>query len=443
MNLMFWALMVSMLLIAIILLVYPLLKVRQKSALAYKESNLKINDEKIKELNLDLQEGRIEQHFYKAARDELDRELLIDIPAESSQTAALHYTNSAKRHPAWALTISVFVPALVLLLYLGLGMHAASEDTVAENQQQTQQQQLQDEQSIEEMADKLEARIAEKGGTVEDWAMLARARKYLGQNELAAKAFAVALENDAENAQLMLENAEMIAVNNNRIFTPEARALVLKAYSLEPDNANVLWFIGVSEYQQENYRQAIDHLTKLLPLVAGEEEVMKSVVTVVAKSREQLIAAGEEMPELEELFGVTAMAKASSSANSSTSAPPKSSEVPATKLNIAVDVSAEVRSKFDAGDSIFVYAKAKQGPRMPLAVQRLTLAELPANVTLDDSMAMVEGMNMSAFEPLVVSARVTKSGSAITQSGDYIGRLEIKDKTSKKTIKIIIDTVVP
>ena len=118
MNITFWLLMISMLLVAIAVLVYPLLKVRLTSSLAYKESNLKINDEKIKELDLDLEEGRIDQHFYKAARDELDRELLIDIPSENKQTASLHYTSTARRHPALALTISVFVPTLVLLLYL-------------------------------------------------------------------------------------------------------------------------------------------------------------------------------------------------------------------------------------------------------------------------------------------------------------------------------------
>jgi hypothetical protein len=58
-------------------------------------------------------------------------------------------------------------------------------------------------------------------------------------------------------------------------------------------------------------------------------------------------------------------------------------------------------------------------------------------------MAMVEGMNLSAFEQLVVSARVTKSGSAISQSGDYIGQIDVKDKSSEKTLNVVIDTAVP
>ena len=139
MNIMFWVLMILMLLLAIILLVFPLLKLRQtSSSFAYKESNLKINDEKIKELDLDLKEGRIDQLFYKAAREELDRELLIDIPAESQQTAALHYTGMARRHPALSIIISIFVPMLALLLYLQLGMHTASDESFVAAQQQSQ-----------------------------------------------------------------------------------------------------------------------------------------------------------------------------------------------------------------------------------------------------------------------------------------------------------------
>jgi len=442
MNITFWVLMIIMLLLAIGLLVYPLLKARQYSSLAYKESNLKINDEKIKELDIDLEEGRIDQLYYRAAREELDRELLIDIPAESKETASLHYTNAASRHPALALVISVFVPMLALLLYLDLGMHNASEESFTVTQEQSAEQP-----SIEVMTRKLEAKIEKEGGTVQEWIMLGRSHKYLGNNEQAANAFAVALEQDADNAQLMLERAEVLALNNNRLFSDEARVLVLKAHELEPDNPNTLWFIGVAEYQQGNHHQAIEHLTKLIPMAGGEEEVMKSVVTIIAKSRQALIAAGEEMPELEQMLGIKAMMAEARAAEVATTAESglstASADGAATRLQIAVDISEQARQKFDADDVVFVYAKAKQGPRMPLAVERLTLASLPATVVLDDSMAMVEGMSISAFDQLVVSARVTKTGSAIAQSGDFIGQLDVDDKNAGAILNIQINTVVP
>ena len=437
MNITFWLLMILMLLLAIGLLVYPLLRMRENTSIAYKDSNLRINDEKIKELDVDLQEGRIDHDSYKLAREELDRELLIDIPLENQQTAAQHYTGSVKRHPALALMIAVFVPMMALLLYLELGMHSASEESFIAEQSQPQSQEK-EMPSVEEMTRTLEAKIEKEGGTVQEWTMLGRAQKYLGKNELAAKAFAVALEKDSGNAQLMLESAEMIALTNKQTFIPEARDLVLKAYALEPGNPNALWFAGVAEYQHGNYRQAIEHLTTLLPLAAGEEDVMSSIISIVTKSREQLIAKGEEVPELSALLGIEAKAAAVVLPDDQTVM-----VASGTRLQVAVDISADVREKFTANDVIFVYAKAKQGPRMPLAAQRMTLAELPAEIILDDSMAMVEGMNLSAFEQLVVSARVTKSGSAIAQSGDYIGRIDVDSNTANAPLNIIIDTVVP
>jgi cytochrome c-type biogenesis protein CcmH len=457
MNITFWILTILMLLAAIGLLVYPVLRARQTSTIAYKESNLNINDAKIKELDLDLKEGRIDQLLYKAAREELDRELLIDVPAENTETAALHYTGTAKRHPALALMITIFVPALVLLIYLQLGMHAASDEAFIASQKRQPAASGSAKQapsmSMEQLTKQLADRIEKNGGTAQDWTMLARAHKYLGQYPLAEKSFVVALQHDENNAQLMLELAEVMAMNNNRQFNAASRELVLKAYALEPNNANVLWFTGVAEYQSGNYQLAIDRLTALLSMGLGEENVKKSALAMITDSRLKLIAAGEEMPELEALLGVTTIADAgtpesgmSKAALPASDAPVKSATATsgsATSLSVTVNVSDEIRKKFNENDAIFVYAKAKQGPRMPLAAQRMTLAELPAKVLLDDSMAMVAGMNLSAFEQLVVSARVTKSGSAIAQSGDYIGSVDFENKKIPASINIVIDTAVP
>lgn len=439
MNITFWSLMVFMLLIAISILVYPLLRVKSRQSVAYKDSNLKINDEKLKELDADLAEGRIDRAYYRAARDELDRELLIDIPVESQENAAEHYVSSAKRHPAMALTITVFVPALVMLVYLQLGMHAAGDDpeTHAEQQlaQQQEAKQQQELDSVEQMATELEARLIESGGTSQEWSMLGRAHKYLGRNELAARAFEVALESDQQNAQLMLETAEVLALNNDRQFNDRAVELVRNAYALEPHNANVLWFIGVVEYQQQNYRQAIDRLRELLPMAGDEQEVLRSIVAVVVKSRTALIEQGEEVPELEQILGVPAISAQDGATTLSASSLPG---------GITVNIKADARWKerFASEDTVFVYAKALSGPKMPLAVQKLKLADLPTTVVLNDSMAMMEGMNISAFDQLEISARISKTGSAMAVSGDVIGRVEVTDRDKQSTVDILIDTLV-
>jgi cytochrome c-type biogenesis protein CcmH len=421
MNILFWALLLLMLLVAVVIVIYPLLRVRQVTTIAYKDSNLGLYDDKIAELEADLGEGRIDHEHYQSARQEIDRELLQDIPAESRDTASLHYAAQLRRHPGLAVLISVFLPMVALLVYMQLGMHASTGMQHTPQQAQTQQAATP---SVEEMTRQLAERIQQQGGSQEEWAMLGRAYKHIGQYILSAEAFDQAVKLNP-NAQLMLEQSESIALANDQRFTPEATALVMRALEMEPDNVNVLWFAGVAEFQAGNYRNSIEHLSRLTAEARQDPDIDRSIRMYIDKARNELIAAGEDVPSTDEIMGTSATASASSSGAS---------------IQVKVDVSDEVRSRFGPGDAVFIYAKAAAGPKMPLAVQRLTLEQLPTTITLDDSMAMMEGMNMSAFGSVVVSARVTTSGSAIAQAGDYIGEFKVEDVAEAEMVEIEIDT---
>ena len=430
MNMLFWVLLLLMLLLAVVILIYPLLRTKSTAAIAYKDSNLGLYDDKLAELEADLGEGRIDHEQYQLARQEIDRELLLDIPTESRDTASIHYASEVKRQPGLALMISVFLPMVALLVYMKLGMHASTDMQHAQAQTQTpvaQAQQSGQAGSLEDMARSLAERLQQKGGNQEEWAMLGRAYKHLGQYMMSVKAFEQA-NKMAPNAQLMIEQAESMALGNNQRFTPEARALVMRALELEPDNLNVLWFAGVAEFQAGNYRNSIEHLSRLSDEANKDPEVERSLRLYIDKARSQLIAAGEDIPTTDEIMG----------------APAVSADVAASGANVQVkvDISSELRSRFNPGDAVFVYAKAAAGPKMPLAAQRLTLAQLPATVTLDDSMAMMEGMNMSAFGSVVISARVTTTGSAIAKAGDYIGQSNVEDVSKTELVNIQIDTLV-
>jgi cytochrome c-type biogenesis protein CcmH len=428
MNMIFWVLLLLMLLVAVVILIYPLLRTKSTSAIAYKDSNLGLYDDKLAELEADLGEGRIDHEQYQLARQEIDRELLLDIPTESRETASIHYASEVKRQPGLALMISVFLPMVALLVYMKLGMHASTDMQQAHTQTPVAQaQQSGQAGSLEDMTRSLAERLQQKGGSQEEWAMLGRAYKHLGQYMMSVKAFEQA-NKMAPNAQLMIEQTESMALGNNQRFTAEARALVMRALELEPDNLNVLWFAGVAEFQAGNYRSSIEHLSRLSDEAKKDAEVERSLRLYIDKARSQLIAAGEDIPTTDEIMGVTAVSGdvAASGAN----------------VQVKVDISSEVRSRFNPGDTVFVYAKAAAGPKMPLAAQRLTLAQLPATVTLDDSMAMMEGMNMSAFGSVVISARVTTTGSAIAKAGDYIGQFSVEDVSKTELVNIQIDTLV-
>ena len=417
MNVSFWGAMLTLLLVAIVLVIFPLIKIRQGRSVIYKTSNIQLHEEKLNELNIDLQEGRIDQAAYKIARQELDRELLEDTPVESKQVAAHHYKAEAKKHPALALAIAVFLPTLSLLVYSQLGMHANSQqEMVAAEEKQP---------SIDDMVARLEQYLESNKGELKDWVMLARSYKYLGRYGEAANAYVAA--NAIElNPQVMLEHAEVLALINNKKINDEARDLIMKALAMAPDNLNTLWFAGVAEFQSGNYRQSIAHLSRLSEAAVQDPEVDNSIRYYIGQAREHLIAAGEEVASMEELLPKSQVAVAAH-----------------VSLQVKIDISDEARQKFVSNDIVFVYAKALQGPKMPLAAQRITLADLPATIVLDDTMGMVEGMNLAAFNQVVVSARISKAGTAIAQSGDYIGQVTVEDVSATEGVSISIDSLVP
>ncbi len=418
MNISFWGGSVVLLLLAVVMVVFPLLRVRKSRSMAYKTSNIQLHEEKVKELDIDLREGRIDQEAYKLARQELDRELLGDTPIESKASAAEHYTQPPQKRPVVALVIAVLLPALSLLVYAQLGMHASNApETAAENKALP---------SVQEMVLELEQYLQVNLGELQDWVMLGRAYKHMGRYGEAVNAFTTASSIE-QNPQVMLEHAEAIALANDEKFNEESHALILKALEIEPYNGNALWFAGVAEYQFGNYRQSIEYLMLLSEAAADDPEVDRSIRIYIEKAREQLIAAGETVAGMEELLPVRQSVPAENSIS----------------LQVSVEVSEEVRKNF-AGDAIvFVYAKAQQGPKMPLAAQRLRLSDLPASIVLDESMGMVEGMNLSAFNQVVVLARVSRSGGAIAESGDYIGEVVVDDVAASGNVTIRIDRRVP
>ena len=111
-------------------------------------------------------------------------------------------------------------------------------------------------------------------------------------------------------------------------------------------------------------------------------------------------------------------------------------------ITASVQLSPSLTSRLDGSETLFVFAQAQGGPPMPLAVVRRAASELPLTVTLDESMAMTPQMTLSSFDQVVVSARISRSGSAAASSGDLQGRSAAVSPASRPAVNVIIDQVV-
>ncbi|NBQ70772.1 MAG: c-type cytochrome biogenesis protein CcmI, partial [Nitrosomonadaceae bacterium] len=216
--------------------------------------------------------------------------------------------------------------------------------------------------------------------------------------------------------------------------------LIYEALRIDPKYPKALALAGTVEFEQERYAQAAEHWEKLLEGIPADSPLAQSVKESIAEAK--LLASGGKPAAPEQAVKV-AESKQEASAQPVEKA--VSSDSPAaTSLSVSgqVSISSDMATKVSANDTLFIYARAKSGPKMPLAILRLKASDLPATFTLTDDMAMTPTMKMSSFPEVVIEARISKSGQAITASGDLQGFSE-PVKLGHNNISIVINKQVP
>jgi cytochrome c-type biogenesis protein CcmH len=409
----FWLIAGAMVAIALAFVIPALSGHRRGSGVIRKQLNISIHKERLQELETDLQNGVLSQDQFEQARAELQRDLLRDTEGDDDAPAATHPPRLLG-----AIVAAVAIPALAIALYLALGdpqfMHI-SPQTLA-------QQQATGMHSIEQMVQQLRDKLQREPDNIEGWLLLARSymtQKHYGE---AVAAYARAYELKPNDAQLMADYAEAMALANGSRLEGEPTDLAARALKLEPDNPKALWLSGMAAMQRGEREVAVAHLQRLQKLLPPGSEGAQLVRSF-----------------LEQAIGNTAPAPQPSS-------PAPSSAVATTggtKLEVKVALDPALAARAAPKDTVFIYAQASQGPRMPLAIVRQQVQALPATVILDDSMAMTPAMKLSKFDKVIIGARISKSGIATPQSGDLEGRSGIIALDTTKSVNVIINQVVP
>jgi len=419
----FWSLAVIMMLAALLFIVPPLLRNRELTSVSPDDLNTEVIRTQLAELETDLAAGKLDQGQYAAARADLERELLYD----------LNTSGVARREPRsgrWAtLLIIPALPLCAVLLYQQLGSvelidRLAAARTAQPAQQQAQQPQL----SIEEMVARLANRLEQQPDDLKGWVMLARSYTILRRYGEAETAYANVLRLGGESADLLTDYADTMVMATGGTFTDEAGALLTRALELDPGNVKGLWLAGHWKFGNREYAEALDYWQQAaVKLPAGSEDA-----AVIA----------EQISKVQGLLGIEpAPAPAMAAAPAATTA--AADTAGSASLSVHVALAPELAAAAAPEDTVFIYARATQGPRMPLAIVRKQVRDLPVSVTLDDSQAMMPAMKLSNFDQVVVGARISKSGNAIAQSGDLEGSRSPVSTADSAAIEISIDSRVP
>jgi cytochrome c-type biogenesis protein CcmH len=350
------------------------------------------------------------------------------VPTETAAVAAPPSAQPARPSPALLATLAVFVLALASIGYWLTGSFSlvrggsapagtiASTDPAAAASAPTGLQQ------IEAMVGKLAERMKEHPDDAEGWTMLARSYTVLGRFAEAVPAYARAAELQPGNAGLLADYADAVAATHGSANNPQSLVLIERALKADPKLPKALALAGSAAYDRGSFALAIADWQKIVEQLPPGHELTPRIEAMIAEARGRL-AAGDAAPTARAAADATAAAPSGAlSGASSRASSAELAAAPAGKsVSGTVTLDPALAARVTPDDAVFVFARAATGSRMPLAVRRAQVKDLPLAFTLDDSMAMAPGMTLSSAPQLVVGARISKSGNAMAQPGDLAG----------------------
>ena len=407
---------------ALLFLLPPLLRRRTTAPDVRVAANAAIYREQLEELAAELQRGAVSQEEFARASREIEHRIVAEhaggAPAPATHQAPL----------AAALAVGLLLPLAVALGYWQLGkpdaLSAVPTEQPAHNFSPEQ---------VASLVERLEARMQQTPEDAEGWMLLGRSLGVLQQYERAAKAYARASQLVPDDAGLLADYADTLAMARGRSLEGEPFAIVKRALQVDPKHVKSLALAGTAEFERRNYAAAIGYWDRILKVVPPDSEFARAVAGSIAEARE---------------LGGGALAQKEAQSAKGKQAPP-GKQAPVDKqaaagnqsLQGVVSIEPSLAAKLSPGDTVFVLARPVSGSRMPLAIARTTVAALPYRFTLDDSMAMSAGATISSHAKVVVAARVSKSGNAIPQKGDVEGASDpVAPGTSG--VKVVLSRIV-
>lgn len=411
----FWIIAVLLLAGALLFVVPPLLRGTGRKAVAsQRDVSLQIHRDQLIELQRDRAEGVISQELYDRGKREIERRVL-------EETALLGVAQSAPQSGRWiGAVVAVAVPAIALGLYLKLGnpdglspppppAPEAAQGAQGDTHSVTPAQ-------IEAMVAKLVEKLKQDPENTDGWQMLARANVFMQRYDEAVKAFAEYTKRVPGDAQALADYADALAMSKGRTLLGEPEGLIAKALAADPKNVKALALAGSVEFDKQAYAKAVVHWEKILALVPPESPIAESMRNGIAEARAKGNLPGG-VPPVAQVPQALPPAVAPAAAGGATQPAAEGGG----RVSGTVTLAPALAAKVSPTDTVFVFARAAEGPRMPLAILRKQVKDLPVQFVLDDSMAMAPTMKISSFPKVVVGARISKSGDAMPQKGDLQG----------------------
>lgn len=395
-----------------------------------KAQNLVAYRTRLAELENEHQAGLLDAEEFRMLKEELDGGLLDDVGDSTTPR------QRAGRRWAWVVAGVgvVVVPLLAFSLYdrLGASNQLGEAELIAEMSQANHL----DHDQMTSLLWQLRQRLLEDRGNLDGWVLLAQSYMNLAQYKDAAWAFEKLANEVERESGPKAAAAPWGLVAQARYFaagqkpTKDVLQAITEARSRDPDETNALGLMGIMAFQAGDYQDAITSWSRILKTAPNTPQ-LSVIKEGLARAYERL---GKPVPK-------DLVADAD---NASGASPSSSGNADGPQMTVSVAISERLQKQLPKDATLFVYAKAVQGPAMPLAVAKYPVSALPVTVTLNDGMAMAPVATLSSADNVMLIARISASGSAMPASGDWEGKVgPVPVKTTTAPIRITIDHRLP
>jgi cytochrome c-type biogenesis protein CcmH len=418
----FWSV-VTLLTAAALLFVLPPLVRRESSGATGVNADrlsLAVHREQLAELDAALAQGRLSAADHAAERAQIERRVAEDLPAADA-AGVQPMAPGAGRREAWI--VGLALPAAALAIYALLGQPRTVQPDAAPAAAATASSPhtLTPEQ-MSAMVDRLAEKLKSNPSDADGWHMLARSYVSFGRIADAAAAYDKAVALTRNDPNLLADYADVLAMVNGRNLDGRPFQLVQAALQIDPAHQKALSLAGTASFNRKDFAAAIDFWQRLYRSLPPQSDAAQRVASSIAQAQSAMGAGGGDA-------GTT-----SPDAGRAAAGPER--------ITGEVRLAESLRSRLAPGATLYVFARAVEGPRMPLSIARSAAGPFPARFALDDSSAMSPQTRLSSQSQVALGARVSASGSATPQSGDLLGTLA-PVKVGSRDVVVVIDGVVP
>ena len=403
----FWLIAGVMLLLALLLLARALRSRRESIEVDRNEQNLLIAEERLQVAETEFADKEISESEYLQIKAEIENTLADELAQKKGKRIG-----TSNAGAVGTAVIGLVLPLFALAMYGLLGSPDYIDTVARQSAVETQphgQATGEQPQSFESMVETLASKLEQDPDNLEGWFLLGRSLMSLGRYDEAKQAFEVVNSKLPEpQAGVLLALANAVAMGQEGRLEGRPAELVQQALVLDSQNTTALWLAGMAAEESGELESALRYWEQAEPLLADDPEnqaelrgMMLEVADKLGRTLSFEDTAVNQQPETFEV--------------------PKASPAPgdmAKQVRVRVSLSEDALAAVSPEDTVFIFARAVSGPPMPLAAARYQVRELPLELTLDDSMAMMPQMKISTFDEVNVSAKISMSGSADVSPDD-------------------------